>query len=79
VRALQRLVPDIADSDLLPGKAGVRAQAVSNDGSLIDDFCFIPTERVLHVCNVPSPAATASIPIGRAIVDMASATFSLNG
>jgi len=79
VRALQRLVPDVTDSDLAPGKAGVRAQAVSQDGSLIDDFKFVASDNVLHVCNVPSPAATASIPIGRAIVEMASTTFHLNG
>ena len=79
VRALQKLVPDVSDSDLAPGKAGVRAQAISRDGSLIDDFQFVASDKVLHVCNVPSPAATASIPIGRAIVEMVSATFNLNG
>ena len=79
VQALQRLVPEVTGPDLLPGKAGVRAQAVSDDGSLLDDFYFVASGRVLHVCNVPSPAATASLPIGRAIVEMASTTFSLNG
>jgi L-2-hydroxyglutarate oxidase len=48
----------------------VRAQAVRRDGSLVDDFHFIESKNMLHVCNVPSPAATASIPIGRIIVDM---------
>lgn len=77
VRALQRLVPEIKDTDLLPGNAGVRAQAISQEGSLIDDFQFLPSANALHVCNVPSPAATASIPIGRAIVSMAASTFDL--
>ena len=79
VRALQRLVPEIRESDLLPGNAGVRAQAVSREGSLLDDFQFVPSANALHVCNVPSPAATASIPIGRAIVNMAATSFGLKG
>jgi (S)-2-hydroxyglutarate dehydrogenase len=70
-RALQKLLPEIRSEDLQPGGAGVRAQAVRHDGSLLDDFCFVQNEKMLHVCNVPSPAATASIPIGRAIVEMA--------
>ncbi len=72
VRALQRLLPEIRESDLVPGGAGVRAQALKPDGSLVDDFQFVPSRRVLHVLNVPSPAATASLAIGKAIVDMAS-------
>jgi L-2-hydroxyglutarate oxidase LhgO len=70
-RALQKLLPEIGGDDLQPGGAGVRAQAVRRDGSLLDDFYFVQNGNMLHVCNVPSPAATASIPIGRAIVDMA--------
>lgn len=70
-RALQKLLPEIRSQDLRPGGAGVRAQAVRHDGSLLDDFYFLQSENMLHVCNVPSPAATASIPIGRAVVDMA--------
>jgi L-2-hydroxyglutarate oxidase LhgO len=70
-RALQKLVPEIRQQDLAAGGAGVRAQAVRRDGTLVDDFEFVQSERMLHVCNVPSPAATASLLIGRAIVDMA--------
>jgi L-2-hydroxyglutarate oxidase LhgO len=72
VRALQRLIPELTSDDLKPGGAGVRAQALNFDGSLIDDFHFVYSEGVLHVCNVPSPAATASLAIARYIVDMVS-------
>jgi len=71
VRALQRLVPDVSAEDLVPGSSGVRAQAVTHEGTLVDDFKFVPSGRVLHVLNVPSPAATASLMIGRTIVDTA--------
>jgi (S)-2-hydroxyglutarate dehydrogenase len=77
VSALQQLVPDIRDADLVPGGAGVRAQALTKQGSLVDDFQFIATDHMLHVFNVPSPAATASIAIGRAIVEMAQKSFDL--
>jgi L-2-hydroxyglutarate oxidase LhgO len=71
VRALQRLVPDVRESDLIPGGSGVRAQALRPDGALVDDFQFVTSGKVLHVLNVPSPAATASLAIGKAIVDTA--------
>jgi len=71
VRALQRLVPQVQETDLAPGGSGVRAQAVTHEGTLVDDFQFVPSGRMLHVLNVPSPAATASLVIGRAIVGMA--------
>jgi len=71
VHALQRLVPEVKEEDLVPGGSGVRAQAVTPDGALFDDFRFVPSGKVLHVLNVPSPAATASLTIGKAIVDMA--------
>jgi len=71
VRALQRLVPEVSAEDLVPGSSGVRAQAVTHEGTLVDDFKFVPSGRVLHVLNVPSPAATASLMIGRTIVDTA--------
>ena len=77
VRALQRLLPDVRDNDLVPGGSGVRAQALKPDGALVDDFQFVPSGRVLHVLNVPSPAATASLMIGRAIVDMATENLGL--
>jgi L-2-hydroxyglutarate oxidase len=72
VRALQRLVPAVRDEDLRSGGSGVRAQALNRDGTLVDDFKFVQSSKMLHVLNVPSPAATASLLIGRAIVDMAS-------
>jgi L-2-hydroxyglutarate oxidase len=78
VRALQRLVPQVQNADLVPGGSGVRAQAVTREGALVDDFKFVPSGRMLHVLNVPSPAATASLVIGRAIVDMAAATLGLD-
>ena len=74
VRSLQRLVPEVRDEDLTPGGAGVRAQGVARDGSLVDDFRFVAKEGFLHVLNVPSPAATASLPIGREILAMAEST-----
>ena len=69
VKALQRLMPDITEADLVPGGSGVRAQALDVHGKLLDDFYFAYTEGMVHVCNVPSPAATASLAIGRYIVD----------
>jgi L-2-hydroxyglutarate oxidase len=78
VSALQKMVPEIKSSDVQPAGSGVRAQAVRRDGSLVDDFCFVAQNNMLHVCNVPSPAATASIPIGRAVVDMAQQNFGLS-
>ncbi len=71
VRALQRLVPQVCHDDLTPGGSGVRAQALRRDGTLVDDFQIVPSRRMLHVLNVPSPAATASLLIGRTIVGMA--------
>jgi len=69
VRALQRLMPELAREDLVPGASGVRAQALDIKGKLIDDFHFVYTDGMVHVCNVPSPAATASLAIGKHIVD----------
>ena len=70
VRSCQRLVPAVGMEDMTRGGAGVRAQAVGPDGALVDDFRFVVRERFLHVLNVPSPAATASLPIGREILKM---------
>ncbi len=70
-RALQKLMPEVEEKDLVPGGAGVRAQAVDPDGKLVDDFAIIHTEGAIHVCNAPSPGATASLMIGRRIADMA--------
>jgi 2-hydroxyglutarate dehydrogenase len=69
VRELARYVPEIGPDDVRPGPAGVRAQAVARDGSLVDDFAFAETARVLHVLNAPSPAATASLAIARKVAD----------
>ncbi len=69
VRALQRLIPEIRAADLVPCRSGVRAQALGKDGGLIDDFLWVTGPRMLHVCNAPSPAATASLEIGRRIAD----------
>jgi len=77
VRALERLLPEIRESDLVPGGSGVRAQALKPDGALVDDFQFVPSGKVLHVLNVPSPAATASLMIGKTIVDTAAASLGL--
>ena len=77
VRALQRLLPEIRESDLVPGGSGVRAQALKPDGALVDDFQFVPSGKLLHVLNVPSPAATASLVIGKTIVDTAAASLGL--
>ncbi len=68
-RALQRLLPDIRAGHLQPAGAGVRAQALRRDGSLVDDFAFAEGTRSLHVLNAPSPAATASLAIGEEIAD----------
>ena len=67
VRSLQQLIPAVQAMDLLPSAAGVRAQALKPDGQLVNDFLLVPGRRTLHVCNAPSPAATASLEIGRAI------------
>ncbi len=77
VKALQRLVPEIVSADLVSDGSGVRAQAVRPDGSMVDDFQFVQSEKMLHVWNVPSPAATASLPIGRHIAEMARKGFEL--
>jgi L-2-hydroxyglutarate oxidase len=72
VRGLRRLVPEVREEDLLPTEAGVRAQALKKDGTLVDDFLIVEGERSVHVLNAPSPAATACILIGEAIVDRVS-------
>lgn len=77
VRALQRLVPEIRVADLVADGSGVRAQALRPDGSLVDDFQFESKRNMLHVYNVPSPAATASLSIGRVIAEMAGCEFGL--
>jgi L-2-hydroxyglutarate oxidase len=70
-RACAALVPEITAGDLAQGGAGVRAQAVARDGSLVDDFAFAEAPRMVHVLNAPSPAATASLAIGEEIATRA--------
>jgi L-2-hydroxyglutarate oxidase len=77
LKALQRMIPELCLKDLLPGEAGVRAQALDPNGLLVDDFRIIQTESMIHVLNAPSPAATASISIGRSIAALAGKTFAL--
>ncbi len=72
VHSLQRLVPAITEADVLPCEAGVRAQALHPNGALEDDFLIIQEQKALHVCNAPSPAATASLEIGRHIASQLS-------
>jgi (S)-2-hydroxyglutarate dehydrogenase len=68
--SLQRLVPDVREDDLSPGGAGVRAQAMSPDGNLLQDFCLLNRPRALHVLNAPSPGATAALAIGQEIANL---------
>jgi L-2-hydroxyglutarate oxidase LhgO len=77
VEALRGLLPELGMDDVVPGGAGVRAQALDSKGKLLDDFAFIETANAVHVLNAPSPAATVSIVIGEAIVDRALVTFGL--
>ena len=77
VKALQVLLPEIKTSDLIPGGSGVRAQAVSASGGLIDDFVIKQSHNTIHVLNAPSPGATASLAIGRQICEMAQSSFNL--
>jgi (S)-2-hydroxyglutarate dehydrogenase len=69
VRSLQKLIPEIREQDLVPGEAGVRAQALRPDGGLVDDFLIVHGPSAIHVCNAPSPAATASLEIARVIAE----------
>ncbi len=69
VKALQKLIPEIKESDLIKGGAGVRAQACDKNGKLIDDFYFVEQKNIIHVCNAPSPAATSALSIGEYIFE----------
>ena len=77
VRDLQKLIPDIQSQDLADGGAGVRAQAVSKDGALLDDFSILQGSKAIHVLNAPSPGATSSLTIGEHIVGLADEAFGL--
>lgn len=78
VTALQRLLPEITANDLVAGGAGVRAQAVSASGALVDDFVIAQSRNAVHVLNAPSPGATASLAIGDGIAEMAEKNFALS-
>ncbi|KAG5676753.1 hypothetical protein PVAND_006562 [Polypedilum vanderplanki] len=80
VRELQKFIPEITRKDVRAGPAGVRAQALRNDGSLVDDFIFEYGEgdigtRILHCCNAPSPGATSSLSIAKMIADKVESSF----
>ncbi len=77
VASLRRLVPELRANDLVTGGAGVRAQAVTAEGMLVDDFHLVEAPRAIHVLNAPSPAATASFAIGQHIARVAAASFEL--
>lgn len=77
VRAARKLIPELAPADVEPGPAGIRAQALTSDGQLVDDFVVGTEGRVLHVRNAPSPGATSSLAIGDTIADMAADAFKL--
>lgn len=68
--ALQKLIPDIREEDLIEGGSGVRAQACDIQGGLLDDFYILDKKNIVHVCNAPSPAATSSLSIGKAIASL---------
>jgi len=70
-KALQKLIPEIQENDLTTGGAGVRAQACSRDGGLVDDFLILEEKNVVNVCNAPSPAATSSLAIGETVAALA--------
>jgi len=74
-KALQKLIPEIQEADLVTGGAGVRAQACDRTGGLIDDFMILENKHVINVCNAPSPAATSSLSIGKTVADMALQRF----
>jgi L-2-hydroxyglutarate oxidase len=74
-KALQKLIPEIQENDLITGGAGVRAQACDRTGGLIDDFKIIESDKAINVCNAPSPAATSSLSIGHTVASMALKRF----
>ena len=75
VLGLRKLLPEIVAADLVPGGSGVRAQAIHRSGTMVDDFQFSQSKNMLHLYNVPSPAATASIAVGRSVVELAAKAF----
>ena len=78
VATMRRLIPELRAADVAPGPAGVRAQALARDGSLVDDFAVSRTDRTIHVRNAPSPAATSCLPLARLIADQLDETGALD-
>ena len=76
LKTLQRMIPSLEDGDIHPGRAGVRALLLSQDGDTRDDFRIETTDRSIHVLNAPSPAATASLAIGDYVADRYTESFS---
>jgi len=76
VKALRRLVPEVTADHLIPYPSGIRAQVVTTDGQLLDDFAFLESSRVINVINAPSPGATASLSIGKVVVERLAQRFS---
>lgn len=70
IKDINKYFPQLTEDDLIPAESGVRAQALGSDGKLLDDFFIAETDRAIHVCNAPSPAATASLEIGNYIVEL---------
>ena len=79
VKALQKLMPEITESDLVPGHTGVRAQALDRQGNLLSDFSINETRNAIHIRNAPSPAATSSLAIGEYVGSLAEKSFGLAG
>ena len=77
LKRLRKLIPTLEMEDLQPGRAGVRAMALAPEGEMIDDFSIEHNDNAIHVLNAPSPAATASLAIGKAIEEMATKSFNL--
>jgi L-2-hydroxyglutarate oxidase len=77
LRRIRKYCPQISLGELLPHPAGIRAQAVRRDGSLVHDFLFAESERSFHVCNAPSPAATSAVPIAEHLCDRIADQFRL--
>jgi L-2-hydroxyglutarate oxidase len=77
LKRVRKYCPGVVVSDLHPYPTGIRAQAVMKDGSLVHDFLFVETDRSMHVCNAPSPAATSAMPIGEYICNRLTEKFAL--
>ena len=78
LKRLQKLIPSLTSSDIIPGRAGVRAMALSREGNMIDDFKIEASDNAIHVLNAPSPAATAALAIGNAVQEIATKQFHLS-